>query len=29
MKQAKLGSWIAIIVGSLYFIVPLIGTFEF
>lgn len=29
MKQSKLGSWIAFIVGSLYFIVPLIGTFEF
>ena len=29
MKQARLGSWIAIIIGALYFIVPLIGTFEF
>ena len=29
MKQQKIGSWIAIIVGTLYFIVPLIGTFEF
>jgi putative spermidine/putrescine transport system permease protein len=29
MKQSKLGSWIAFIIGTLYFIVPLIGTFEF
>ena len=29
MKQQKIGSWIAIIVGTLYFVVPLIGTFEF
>jgi putative spermidine/putrescine transport system permease protein len=29
MKQTRLGSWIAIIIGTLYFIVPLIGTFEF
>ena len=29
MKQSTLGAWIAFIVGSLYFIVPLIGTFEF
>jgi putative spermidine/putrescine transport system permease protein len=29
MKQSKIGSWIAIIIGTLYFIVPLIGTFEF
>jgi putative spermidine/putrescine transport system permease protein len=29
MKQARLGSWIAIILGTLYFLVPLIGTFEF
>jgi putative spermidine/putrescine transport system permease protein len=29
MKQAKLGPWIALIVGTLYFVVPLIGTFEF
>ena len=29
MKQSKIGSWIAFIVGTLYFIVPLIGTFEF
>jgi putative spermidine/putrescine transport system permease protein len=29
MKQSKIGSWIAFIIGTLYFIVPLIGTFEF
>jgi putative spermidine/putrescine transport system permease protein len=29
MKQSTLGSWIAFIIGTLYFIVPLIGTFEF
>ncbi|WP_395017948.1 ABC transporter permease [Dongia sp.] len=29
MKQSKIGSWIAVIVGTLYFIVPLICTFEF
>jgi len=29
MKQARLGSWIAIVIGTLYFVVPLIGTFEF
>jgi putative spermidine/putrescine transport system permease protein len=29
MKQARLGSWIAMILGTLYFIIPLIGTFEF
>jgi putative spermidine/putrescine transport system permease protein len=29
MKQSKIGSWIAVIVGVLYFVVPLIGTFEF
>jgi len=29
MNQQKIGSWIAIIVGTLYFVVPLIGTFEF
>lgn len=29
MKQNRLGSWIAIGVGVLYFLVPLIGTFEF
>ncbi|GAB2175318.1 ABC transporter permease [Dongia sp. agr-C8] len=29
MKQSKIGSWIAVVVGTLYFIVPLICTFEF
>jgi putative spermidine/putrescine transport system permease protein len=29
MNQSRLGAWIAFIVGTLYFIVPLIGTFEF
>ena len=29
MKQVKLGHWLAIALGTLYFIVPLIGTFEF
>jgi putative spermidine/putrescine transport system permease protein len=29
MKRSNLGSWIAIAVGSLYFLVPLLGTFEF
>ena len=29
MKQNRIGSWIAIGVGVLYFLVPLIGTFEF
>jgi putative spermidine/putrescine transport system permease protein len=28
-KQAKIGAWIAFILGTLYFIIPLIGTFEF
>jgi putative spermidine/putrescine transport system permease protein len=29
MKGAKFGSWLAIVLGTLYFVVPLIGTFEF
>ncbi len=29
MKRAKLGPWIAIAFGTLYFVIPLIGTFEF
>ena len=29
MKQSRLGAWLAVIVGSLYFLVPLIATFEF
>ncbi|HVZ01354.1 MAG TPA: ABC transporter permease subunit [Dongiaceae bacterium] len=28
-QQSKIGAWIAFILGALYFIVPLIGTFEF
>jgi putative spermidine/putrescine transport system permease protein len=29
MKPAKIGAWIALAIGALYFIVPLVGTFEF
>jgi len=29
MKRATFGPWLAIILGTLYFVVPLIGTFEF
>lgn len=29
MKQSRLGSWIALTVGALYFVVPLLATFEF
>jgi len=29
MKSARLGPWIAIVLGVLYFVVPLIATFEF
>lgn len=29
MKSSRLGPWIAVILGSLYFLVPLIATFEF
>jgi putative spermidine/putrescine transport system permease protein len=29
MSETRLGSWIAIVIGVLYFIVPLAGTFEF
>jgi putative spermidine/putrescine transport system permease protein len=29
MKHSRLGPWIAIAIGALYFLVPLIGTFEF
>jgi len=29
MKRAKIGPWLAVIVGALYFVVPLIATFEF
>jgi putative spermidine/putrescine transport system permease protein len=29
VKSARLGPWIAILIGAIYFIVPLIATFEF
>jgi len=29
MKRATFGPWLAIVLGTLYFVVPLIGTFEF
>ena len=29
MRGSRLGSWIALILGTLYFVVPLIATFEF
>ena len=29
MKQSRFGSWLAIVLGTLYFLVPLIATFEF
>ena len=29
MKRARIGSWLAIVFGAVYFIVPLLGTFEF
>ncbi|MGR6468907.1 ABC transporter permease [Rhizobium sp. PAMB 3182] len=29
MNAKKIGAWFAVFIGSLYFIVPLIGTFEF
>jgi len=29
MKGAKIGPWLAVIAGTLYFVVPLIATFEF
>jgi putative spermidine/putrescine transport system permease protein len=29
MKESRLGAWLALIIGTLYFVVPLIGTFEF
>jgi putative spermidine/putrescine transport system permease protein len=29
MTRARFGSWLAIILGAAYFVVPLIGTFEF
>ena len=29
MKRSRFGPWLAMILGTLYFVVPLIGTFEF
>src|SRR6185295_17222450 len=29
MRKSRIGPWLAIVLGSLYFLVPLIGTFEF
>jgi putative spermidine/putrescine transport system permease protein len=29
MRSSRLGAWLAIAIGTLYFVVPLIGTFEF
>lgn len=29
MKRSRLGAWIAVIIGTLYFVAPLISTFEF
>ena len=29
MKQSKLGAWLAFAFGALYFLVPLVATFEF
>jgi putative spermidine/putrescine transport system permease protein len=29
MRRSRIGSWIAIVLGALYFVVPLIATFEF
>src|SRR6185312_2992411 len=29
MKESRLGAWLALIIGTLYFLIPLIGTFEF
>ena len=29
MRRSRLGAWLAIAIGGLYFLVPLIGTFEF
>jgi putative spermidine/putrescine transport system permease protein len=29
MKQSRVGAWLALIIGTIYFVVPLIGTFEF
>src|SRR5207247_7548278 len=29
VTRARIGSWLAIILGAIYFVVPLLGTFEF
>src|SRR6185503_658132 len=29
MRGSRVGSWIAVILGTLYFVVPLVATFEF
>src|SRR5215475_1575761 len=29
MKESRFGAWLALAIGTLYFVVPLIGTFEF
>jgi putative spermidine/putrescine transport system permease protein len=29
MRQSRLGAWLAIAIGTLYFVVPLVATFEF
>src|ERR1700752_651998 len=29
MKESQFGAWLALAIGTLYFVVPLIGTFEF
>jgi putative spermidine/putrescine transport system permease protein len=29
MKESRFGAWLALVVGTLYFLVPLLGTFEF
>ncbi|MDR3518006.1 MAG: ABC transporter permease [Azospirillaceae bacterium] len=29
MKSSRLGAWVALAIGAIYFLVPLIGTFEF
>ncbi|HZT19095.1 MAG TPA: ABC transporter permease, partial [Dongiaceae bacterium] len=29
MKESRVGAWLALLIGTIYFVVPLIGTFEF
>ena len=29
MRQSRVGAWLALLIGTIYFVVPLIGTFEF